>query len=230
MKIQCEFCKKEYSKYGIKRHIFLKHTEEGRVFLEKNNKDKFKKYQQEFGCWSKGLTKSDERVRLRSEKSRNTLLKSSKVTGRGKTYLSEKIRREKISVSRSKILENFGAGGFKNVRWYPIKNILNEEFICRGTWEQKFALWLNDNGILWIRKKYLEYSVNDIKKTYTPDFYIPDEDLYFEVKGYFSENDREKIRLVEQCNNLRINLIFGRHIKNLDKINNLSELMTIIRI
>ena len=71
------------------------------------------------------------------------------------THHTEKTK-EILSLARSKVLEELGTGGFKNIKWYKISNIHNEEFIVRGTWELNTAKLLNESNILWIRKIYLK--------------------------------------------------------------------------
>jgi hypothetical protein len=51
-------------------------------------------------------------------------------------------------------------------------------------------------NILWIKNQYLYYFIDDIKKTYNPDFYLPELNEYIEVKGYFSEKDKIKMDAV----------------------------------
>lgn len=124
--------------------------------------------------------------------------------------------KEILSKKRSEFLETTGKGGFHNIRWYKIKNILSEEYIVRGTWELKVAEWLNANDILWKRKIYLQYEKEGLKRTYTPDFYLPTTNQYIEVKGYFSQLDKEKLNLVQEQNNINLLLWFGKDIKELN--------------
>jgi hypothetical protein len=131
---------------------------------------------------------------------------------KGKKISNE--QKEKLSLARSKNLEELGVGGFKNIKWYKVSNINNEKFIVRGTWELKVANILNENKIIWKRKIYISYVDNNgVKKTYTPDFYLPDFNRYLEIKGYFSDEDKIKLNLVTSQN--KINLIFIRG-KNFD--------------
>lgn len=131
---------------------------------------------------------------------------------KGKKISNE--QKEKLSLARSKNLEELGVGGFKNIKWYKVSNINNEEFIVRGTWELKVANILNENKIIWKRKIYISYvDGNGVKKTYTPDFYLPYFNRYLEIKGYFSDEDKIKLDLVTSQN--KINLIFIRS-KNFD--------------
>ena len=35
-------------------------------------------------------------------------------------------------------------------------------------------------------------------RTYTPDFYLPEQDIFVEVKGYFDKGDRVKMQLIKE--------------------------------
>ena len=66
----------------------------------------------------------------------------------------------------------------------------------QGSWEFKLGLWLKNNGISFLCHKGVKsfsYTLNNTVKTYCPDFYIPREDYYIDVKGYFSDSDRMKM-------------------------------------
>lgn len=100
--------------------------------------------------------------------------------------------KELLSQIRSSQLDN--QAGFKDVKWYRIKNINGDEFVLRGMWEVNVALKLNNDGILWERGRQIPY-VDDLgqKRTYNPDFYIPQYGWYIEVKGYYSAKDKRKM-------------------------------------
>ena len=62
------------------------------------------------------------------------------------------------------------------------------------TWEEKVALFLNSHAIMWTSGLYrFEYKdmQNNIR-TYMPDFYLPDFNLFLEVKGFETDKDRCK--------------------------------------
>ena len=115
--------------------------------------------------------------------------------------------REHLSEKQSLLLEEKGNGGFLSIKYYDTENIKKEIFKVRGTWELKYADYLTSKNIYWIRKVYLKYEKDGIKKTYTPDFYLPDTEEYIEIKGFFSEEDKIKMMLVEEQNNLKINIL-----------------------
>ena len=64
---------------------------------------------------------------------------------------------------------------------------------------------MNELNILWIRNQYLNYFVDEVKKIYNPDFYLPDSNEYIEVKGYFSDKDKIKMdAVIDQNPNVKI--------------------------
>ena len=88
----------------------------------------------------------------------------------------------------------------------------------RGKWELELAKILNNENIYWIRKVYLTYMKNEIAKIYCPDFYLPDYNKYIEVKGYFSQIDKEKISLVLEKNNIDLQMIFKKDLMQIMNI------------
>jgi hypothetical protein len=89
--------------------------------------------------------------------------------------------------------------------WY-----LYEGIKYQGSWEFKFGLWLKFNRIEFLchkevqRFKYkkIDSSENSKSTTYTycPDFYLPAQDTYIEVKGYYDKEAMEKMTLVKKFN------------------------------
>ena len=62
-----------------------------------------------------------------------------------------------------------------------------------GTWELKYAQYLDSNGISWIRNKdSFSYVFEEKDRKYTPDFYLPETDEYVEIKGFKTEKDVAK--------------------------------------
>ena len=62
-----------------------------------------------------------------------------------------------------------------------------------GSWEVEYAKWLNKNSIKWRRPiETFTYQFEGKSRRYTPDFYLLDEQIYVEIKGYETEKDRAK--------------------------------------
>ncbi len=61
----------------------------------------------------------------------------------------------------------------------------------RSTWEYEIALMLFDLGI---KHKYESDRIYMRNKTYMPDFYLPDYDLFIEVKGWMNNRSKKTLR------------------------------------
>lgn len=115
--------------------------------------------------------------------------------------------RKHLSEVRQKWLEENHNHGCK---WFLVNGIK-----VQGTWEKKFAEYLNVNNIKWERRKI------SFKKThqYTPDFYCPEQNVYFEIKGFRRDRDIYKMYLVlAEHPELQIKMIERNEIMNLDRI------------
>jgi hypothetical protein len=90
------------------------------------------------------------------------------------------------------------SNGLIKCKFYKIFNpYLGKEVSVQGTYELKYAEFLNENDIKWDRGKYINIPYfSDINRTYYPDFYLVDEDVYIETKGYFFEVDKIKMNNV----------------------------------
>ena len=176
------------------------------------NKGKYNR-SKDYIPWNKGLTKeTDERVKQSSE-TYKTNFEAGKFKIIGHKHTLE--TRNKLSEIHSKYLDSCKAG-FSDVGWYKITNLNGEEFTVRGTWERDFGNYLTDKKILWIRNKQLKYIQTDNSvHRYNPDFYLPDKDLYIEVKGYFSNKDKEKIKLVLTQHKINLKFIREAEIKKI---------------
>jgi hypothetical protein len=72
-----------------------------------------------------------------------------------------------------------------------IEDYTGERF--HGKWEVIVAKWFDDNDIHWVRRiNPFEYYWNNSTHLYFPDFYLPNYDMYVEVKGYEIERDKCK--------------------------------------
>lgn len=78
----------------------------------------------------------------------------------------------------------------------------------RSAMELGIARSLNKSGVAYDYEKTKLVFVPK-PRTYTPDFYLPDHDIYIEVKGYFDKGDRVKMQLIkEQYPDHDIRIIF----------------------
>lgn len=104
--------------------------------------------------------------------------------------------REKISKYRAKqVMNEFIPTQWIRTKWYKVKNLKDEEFSVRGTWEVNVAKRLNELGIYWIKASPIAYQA-DIVRHYVPDFFIPSTLTYIEVKGRYTEENKQKMKYV----------------------------------
>ncbi len=92
-----------------------------------------------------------------------------------------------------------------------------------SSWEVACALKLDDLGVDWVRDPdmKLEYRNKRLKlKRYIPDFYLPSYDMYIEVKGYWTDNARWKMRDI--CSR------YPGKIKMLESLDEIAQLTTLI--
>ena len=76
-----------------------------------------------------------------------------------------------------------------------------------STWEVAMAERLDELGVKWMRNpniklKYLSKSRR--LRNYIPDFYLPEHDLYIEVKGYWTDAARHKMKSVLALNPVKL--------------------------
>lgn len=73
----------------------------------------------------------------------------------------------------------------------------------RSSWETSYAKYLDKNNIKW---QYEPQTFNLGRATYTPDFYLPKEDRYIEIKGYWRPEALLKFNLFKSKHPL-VNII-----------------------
>ena len=92
-----------------------------------------------------------------------------------------------------------------------------------STWEVVMATRLDELEINWERNPNmkLEYRTRGgRKRNYIPDFYLPDLDLYIEVKGYWTDAAKHKMKDIIKRNPDKICIL-----ESLSEINNLTRII-----
>ena len=135
--------------------------------------------------WNKGLTKeTDERVKKNSDSLAETLQRK---IANGEFIPRRLSQEEKFALSKRMSEHNPGGKS----KWFEVSGVK-----VQGTWERDIAVKLNESCIKWVRPKCIKYIMGGKMRNYTPDFYLPDFDVYLEVKGYWWGNDKEKMECV----------------------------------
>tara|TARA_R100000995_G_scaffold35444_1_gene16168 strand:- start:850 stop:1191 length:342 start_codon:yes stop_codon:yes gene_type:complete len=77
--------------------------------------------------------------------------------------------------------------------------------------EEAIAAELSGNKVVFtFEETKLKYTKPQKIHTYTPDFFLPAQNIYIETKGLFSTADRQKMKLIkEQYPKLDIRFIFS---------------------
>lgn len=195
----CPECKLLFSIYGIKNHISKAH-----------GKDSFRG--KGIVPWNKGLTKIDHTsIEKQGETySENFKLGLIKVWSQGLTKeTSKKLKQASINISKrinEKVEKRDWHNSFSKSRTHIYKGIP-----LYGMWEVKFATFLDEMLISWLRpEESFQYVFEGKDRRYTPDFLLP-ENLYVEIKGYPTLKDLAKWKYFPY--DLRV--VFGRHLKEL---------------
>lgn len=213
---QCEKCKREFKKLSSAR-IHEKFCDGSGCKLDKKKKSASWKCPK---CKFHIHSKRDRHVEICDGLGPNAHKRIKKLLGRGKdwskgTNLSED-HKQKISSSlmgkshpckdeparREKISKalkgNPKAGGYRpgsgigQSCWYQ-SEIAGEVWLD-SSYEKRLAIYLDTTKVNWIRNKTrFDYvDENGDSRKYIPDFYLPDLNLYLEVKGYSTLRDELK--------------------------------------
>jgi len=196
--MNCPHCKKELNPKGFSH-----------IKLCKDNPDRKLTYNVSSDLkgrtpWNKGLTKdTDDRV-----------LKYSKECGRSgdkNSFFGKHHSEESLSKISLKLSINNKGGRCK---WYKAINNSGVTYNVQGTWELEFIKYLNIIDDDWVKigignscHTYTWYDDNNIPHKYTPDFWSPKLKKYYEVKGYWWGNDKRKMELVLEQNNINLSII-----------------------
>ena len=188
---KCPICSKKYTKNGISTHIWRSHGE------GVNHNPNINYRTGSRISWNKGLTKENcESIRLSSEH-----VKEGYKSGRLKpSMLGKKLtkeQRQKLSNTISKkVADGTWHYSFSKVRTKVYESKENGDVKLMGSWEYEFAKYLDENNIKWKRpKEKFYYEFEGLKKGYgfyNPDFYLIEENLWIEIKGYETDKDRAK--------------------------------------
>lgn len=122
----------------------------------------------------------------------------------------------------SKSAWNNKGNGFAKVKFYKVWcPFLQKEVSVQGSYELKYSQYLNEHNILWDRGKNISLQYkrfeDDITRNYYPDFFLVETQEYIEIKGFFSETDKNKMKHVQEQNN-KISLLILQK-QDLDKLN-----------
>lgn len=194
----CTHCNKEYSKFGLKNHeMYCEANPNRKTRNGKANPNYGKKGKNQYNY---GAMISEETKHKISQKS-----KGRKLTETHKNAISEGMKK---AVSEKP--ESYSSSNVNG----RVKKVEHNNVLLDSEWEKIFAKWLDENDIKWERPTIGFKYKWEGERLYYPDFYLPDYDLYIEVKGYVRERDYAKWKCVE---NLKV--IKKKDINNIKRNN-----------
>jgi hypothetical protein len=86
-----------------------------------------------------------------------------------------------------------------------------------GSWEYRYAKWLDGKQIKWRRpKESFSYIFENKERRYTPDFYLIDTNEYIEIKGFKSSKDEAKWNQFPK--NLKLKILVENDLKDINII------------
>lgn len=116
-----------------------------------------------------------------------------KIRANNKKIVWSEERRKRLSESMKTAVEQ-NPESYSSSNRGRTKQIIFDGIKFQGQWELIFYQYCKQNGIKIERPEtWFEYNWNG-KRKYFPDFYLPEKNLYVEVKGYETERDRAKWR------------------------------------
>ena len=140
-------------------------------------------------AWNKGLNKNtDERVKKNANDIAQTVRQKVKDGTFRVTRMGPEAR-QKLSEEQS--LKNRGG----KCKWFEVNGVS-----VQGKWEYNIATKLVELGIKWTKPKtnndLFKYELDGKIRSYAPDFFLPEYDVYLEVKGHWWGNDKDKMDAV----------------------------------
>lgn len=197
---KCPHCDKLYPKQGIITHIWRNHGDGVQHSTYQNLGENRRRN------WSKGLTKESNESVAKMAKTLSDKMSDGSIIP---SFLGKHHTEDTIKIISKKLSSNNRGGRCK---WYEVEKPDGTKVKVQGTWERDFAKVLNFIDEEWIKpSQYQEHTFKwtdeGIQHSYTPDFYSPKLKKYFEVKGYWWGNDKRKMELVLEQNDINVEVI-----------------------
>jgi len=119
--------------------------------------------------------------------------KNTNYSGRQINDEIEHTRREKLSkIAKDRKLGGYVKGSGRGKKTWYMSKIAGRVFLD-SSYELAYVSWLDEQEKPWKRNliKFPYYWEGEVRY-YIPDFYLIDEDIYVEIKGYETEKDKAK--------------------------------------
>lgn len=184
--LYCQYCRKECKNLNsLKQHECRCKQNPNHIISSFVEYNKIRDYKTGFHAHNQ-YTKAKELGLPKPEVSKETREKLAKIW-RGRKHSEESKQKIKDSIKQKIENENWHLS-FSKSRTFEYKGIK-----FQGSWEVAFAKYLDNKNIKWERPhKTYKYVFENENHRYLPDFYLPEYNLYIEIKGYPTKRDFSK--------------------------------------
>lgn len=210
--MKCKFCEKICKNdNSLRNHERLcKNNPNCQVLI--SNFVSYNKKKKELGIKTENQFTKAKRLGLPKPEIKEETRKKISESSKTRKYSEE--QRKKHSQIMKKVVEKHPESYTKNNVVGRVRNVEYNGKILKGSWEVEVAKWLDRNNIKWEHEvKSFEYEWKG-KRKYYPDFYIPEFNIFLEVKGYETERDLAKWKIIPNLAVFKLNEI--KKIKNND--------------
>jgi hypothetical protein len=185
----------------------------GRVMSEET-KDKIGKSLE--GYWNNLSIDDKETLRKSRQKPRKKKLKPKCIVC-GKDISKNKTCMCKECYLQSDIAQQVWAHGRKHYnKGYVFSPYSNREIYMMSGLEIRYARWLNENKINWTKPQPIKYTLDGKQRKYFPDFLLIDTDEIIEIKGYWWNTDKIKMKsVIEQNPSLKIKIFTNKELTDI---------------
>lgn len=193
--MKCVYCYKECKNANSKRnHERLCKLNENRQIL-KSNFIQYNQRKKELGIASTNQYIKAKSLGLPQPQLSDETKKKLADYAKARKFTPEARARHSVIMKKA-VEKNPDSYSKKNVSG-RVKSIQYKEFTLKGSWEYLVAQWLDTNCINWeYEVGCFDYEWNGMRK-YFPDFYLPEYDIFLEVKGYETDRDSEKWKILK---------------------------------
>lgn len=113
-----------------------------------------------------------------------------------------------------------------NGDWYITKN--KTKVWLRSSYEIRVAKMLDNLEISWDYESKI-FDIPELNTTYRPDFYLPELDIWWEVKGWMHEKAKQKLEIFfNKYSDIYLQIIREKDIIKLENLSNCTDLYEII--
>lgn len=210
----CKYCGKQCKNLNSLKQHEVRCKKNPSSILVKDNLCEYRSKLQpgDKTAWNKGFTKdTDDRVKAQGETYHNKY-----VNGEIKIWCDglSKETDDRIKTYSTKISETV-SNKIENNDWHSQsrKRIEYNDNVFDSYWEFEFVKFLDAHNIKWIRKlSPFIYIYKNSEHKYFPDLYLPEHDLYIEIKGRYTEKDKAKWEQFDK----KLDIYFLKDLKKLD--------------